>query len=85
MELANVLYDTAALRAGYSLRDNELIRFADRIDRIVRENLGVDLNAQVNKKKTHSGASRIQDLGRERERRAEERLRNVGRKSGSGT
>ena len=53
VELANVLYDTAALRAGYSLRDNELIRFADRIDRIVRENLGVDLNAQVHLKKRY--------------------------------
>ena len=47
VELAHVLYDTAALRAGYSLRDQELISFADRIDRIVRENLGVDLYAEV--------------------------------------
>jgi heat shock protein 90kDa beta len=47
VELAHILYDTAALRAGYALRDQELLSFADRIERVVRENLGVDLYAEV--------------------------------------
>lgn len=47
VELAYILYDTAALRAGYALRNEELVAFSDRIDRIVRKNLGVDLYAQV--------------------------------------
>lgn len=47
VELAHILYDTAALRAGYALRNEELVAFSDRIDRIVRKNLGVDLYAQV--------------------------------------
>ena len=46
VELAQILYITAALRAGYALRDHELIGFADRIDRVIRQNLGVDLNAE---------------------------------------
>jgi len=45
IEIARVLFDTAALRSGFSLR--EPVDFATRIERVVRRNLGVDLEKQV--------------------------------------
>lgn len=44
-ELSMVLYETAMLRSGYSIKDNK--KFADRIDRILRKNLGVELSKKV--------------------------------------
>jgi len=44
-EIAKVLFDTAALRSGFALR--EPVDFATRIERVVRRNLGVDLDRQV--------------------------------------
>lgn len=44
-ELSMVLFETAMLRSGYTIKDNK--KFADRIDRILRKNLGVDLSKKV--------------------------------------
>jgi len=44
-ELSMVLFETAMLRSGYSIKDNK--KFADRIDRILRKNLGVELSKKV--------------------------------------
>jgi len=44
-ELAEILYDTAALRSGFLIKDT--VAFASRIERILRQNLNVDLNATV--------------------------------------
>lgn len=43
VELAHVLFDTAVLRSGYSIKDQT--SFATRIEKIIRQNLGVDLDA----------------------------------------
>ena len=45
VDLAKVLYETAVLRSGYSLKDSS--DFAGRIERMLRLNLGVDLEAPV--------------------------------------
>ena len=42
---ARVLLDTARLRSGFSLTDS--VEFAKRIERMLRVNMGVDLDAQV--------------------------------------
>ncbi|ORX47619.1 heat shock protein Hsp90 [Piromyces finnis] len=44
-ELSMVLFETAMLRSGYTINDNR--KFADRIDRILRKNLGVELSKKV--------------------------------------
>jgi heat shock protein beta len=44
-ELSMVLFETAMLRSGYTIKDNK--KFADRIDRILRKNLGVELSKKV--------------------------------------
>jgi len=44
-EIAKVLFDTAALRSGFTLR--EPVDFATRIERVVRRNLGVDLDKKI--------------------------------------
>jgi len=44
-ELSMVLFETAMLRSGYTIKDNK--KFADRIDRILRKNLGIELSKKV--------------------------------------
>lgn len=44
-DLARVLYEAAALRSGYALKDSA--DFAGRIERMLRLSLGVDLSAEV--------------------------------------
>ena len=44
-DLARVLYETAVLRSGYTLKDSS--DFAGRIERMLRLSLGVDLTAEV--------------------------------------
>ncbi len=45
VDLANVMLDTARLRAGFALKDSA--SFASRIERMLRLGLGVDVNAKV--------------------------------------
>ena len=44
-DLARVLYEAAALRSGYTLKDSS--DFAGRIERMLRLSLGVDVTAEV--------------------------------------
>eukprot|EP00158_Paraphelidium_tribonemae_P009981 Partr_v1_DN29021_c0_g1_i2_m58796 putative Heat shock protein len=44
-ELAQVLYEVTAIRSGYQLKDTS--EFANRIERVLRTSLGVDLDAEV--------------------------------------
>ena len=44
-DLARVLYEAAALRSGYALKDSA--DFAGRIERMLRLSLGVDISAEV--------------------------------------
>lgn len=44
-DLARVLYEAAALRSGYALKDSA--DFAGRIERMLRLSLGVDVSAEV--------------------------------------
>ena len=44
-DLAQVLYETALLRSGFTLQDSS--DFAGRIERMLRLSLGVDLSAPV--------------------------------------
>jgi heat shock protein beta len=60
-DLANVLYNAAALRAGYGLKNDEMIDFANRIDRMIRENLGVDKEAQVEVNETEAEDKEVVD------------------------
>jgi len=43
-QIAQILYDTAALRSGFAVSDT--VDFATRIEKILRANLNVDLFAQ---------------------------------------
>jgi heat shock protein beta len=45
-ELAKLLYEITAIRSGYLVKDT--MDFANRIERVIRLNLGVDPTAQVN-------------------------------------
>ena len=45
VDLAEVLFETALLRSGYSLPDSP--GFAGRIERMLRLSMGVDLDAEV--------------------------------------
>ncbi|KAI3648397.1 hypothetical protein MP228_006251 [Amoeboaphelidium protococcarum] len=44
-ELVNVLYETTAIRSGYMVKDTA--DFASRIERVLRVNLGVDVDAEA--------------------------------------
>jgi len=44
-ELIQILYDTAMLRSGFIVQDT--VAFASRVERILRQNLDVDLNATI--------------------------------------
>ncbi|CAG8462499.1 11805_t:CDS:10 [Ambispora leptoticha] len=44
-ETTFILYETALIRSGYSLKDN--LGFATRVEKILRSNLGVDLDAKI--------------------------------------
>lgn len=44
-ELAVVLFETATLRSGYSLKD--LTAFSERVEKMMRRSLGVSLDEQV--------------------------------------
>ncbi|CAG8617133.1 1248_t:CDS:10 [Funneliformis caledonium] len=44
-EMVRVLYETTLIRSGYSLKDN--LGYASRVEKILRTNLGVDLNAKA--------------------------------------
>ncbi|RIA93742.1 heat shock protein gp96 [Glomus cerebriforme] len=44
-EMVRVLYETTLIRSGYSLKDN--LKYAARVEKILRTNLGVDLNAEA--------------------------------------
>lgn len=44
-ELAMVLYETASLRSGYTLRD--MTAFSERVEKMMRRSLGVSLDEQV--------------------------------------
>lgn len=44
-ELAMVLFETATLRSGYSLRD--MTAFSERIENMMRRSLGISLTEQV--------------------------------------
>lgn len=45
-DLAVVLFETATLRSGYQLPDTK--EYGDRIERMLRLSMNIDLNAQVN-------------------------------------
>ena len=51
-DLARVLYEAAALRSGYALKDSA--DFAGRIERMLRLSLGVDESAKVCKLIDHA-------------------------------
>jgi heat shock protein beta len=44
-ELCRVVYETTAIRSGYSVKDSAA--FAQRVERVIRTNLGVDQSAEV--------------------------------------
>jgi len=44
-EMVRVLYETTLIRSGYSLKDN--LKYATRVEKILRSNLGVDTNAEA--------------------------------------
>lgn len=44
-DLAKVLLDTATLRSGFSVKNS--LDFAQRIERMMKMSMGLDLNAQV--------------------------------------
>ncbi|CAG8635227.1 21457_t:CDS:2 [Cetraspora pellucida] len=43
-ELVQVLYESTLIRSGYDLKDN--LKYAEMVERILRKNLGIDLNAK---------------------------------------
>ncbi|CAG8689426.1 17398_t:CDS:2, partial [Cetraspora pellucida] len=43
-ELVQVLYDSTLIRSGYDLKDK--LKFAEMVEKILRKNLGIDLNAK---------------------------------------
>ncbi|CAG8527637.1 15835_t:CDS:2 [Dentiscutata heterogama] len=43
-ELVHVLYESTLIRSGYVLKDN--LKYSDKVERILRKNLGIDLNAK---------------------------------------
>merc|ERR1712062_252087 len=46
-DLAKLLFDTALLQSGFIIESDNIGSFASRVDRIVRQNLGVDADAAV--------------------------------------
>jgi heat shock protein beta len=44
-DLVKLMYEMSSIRSGFQIRDT--IKFADRIERMLRVNLGVDLNAKA--------------------------------------
>jgi len=66
-DIAKILFDTAALRSGYTLQDS--VEFANLIEKVVRGNLGVDLSLQVevNEKKAEPQDEKKEDEEEEEE------------------
>merc|ERR550517_1614845 len=46
-DLARLLFDSALLQSGFVIESDSVSAFASRVDRIVRQNLGVDVDAEV--------------------------------------
>merc|ERR1719408_779514 len=46
-DLARLMYDSALMQPGFSIEADEITDFAKRVDRIVREGLGVESDAEV--------------------------------------
>jgi len=46
-DLAKLLFDTALLQSGFVIESDNIGTFASRVDRIVRQSLGVDADAEV--------------------------------------
>merc|ERR1712026_165409 len=46
-DLAKLLFDTALLQSGFIIESDNIGSFASRVDRIVRQSLGVDADATV--------------------------------------
>merc|ERR1712156_765943 len=46
-DLAKLLFDTALLQSGFIIESDNIGSFAERVDRIVRQSLGVDADAAV--------------------------------------
>jgi len=46
-DLAKLLFDSALLQSGFVIESDSISAFASRVDRIVRTNLGVDADAEV--------------------------------------
>merc|ERR1712187_333950 len=46
-DLAKLLFDTALLQSGFIIESDNIGSFASRVDRIVRQSLGVDADAEV--------------------------------------
>merc|ERR1712176_1437117 len=46
-DLAKLLFDTALLQSGFIIESDNIGSFASRVDRIVRQSLGVDADAAV--------------------------------------
>merc|ERR1712176_1004145 len=46
-DLARLLFDTALLQSGFIIESDNIQSFASRVDRIVRQSLGVDSDATV--------------------------------------
>merc|ERR1711988_876045 len=46
-DLARLMYDSALMQSGFIIEADEITDFAKRVDRIVRERLGVESDAEV--------------------------------------
>jgi len=74
-DMVNVLFDTAMLRSGYSVKDT--VNFASRIEDVLRQNLGVGEDEQVEKeeiKKAEPKKSEKKEDSESKQKEEEEEL-----------
>ncbi|KAG7454372.1 hypothetical protein MATL_G00259030 [Megalops atlanticus] len=69
-DLAVVLFETATLRSGYQLADTKA--YGDRIERMLRLSMNVDLNEQVEEEPEEEPEEPAEEEGEEEEVKAEE-------------
>lgn len=71
-DLVGVLYDTAVLRSGYSVKDT--VSFAARIEHILRSNLGIDPNEKVEEEVIEKAPEKDEDeVKKEQEEKAQKK------------
>ena len=67
-DLAMVMLDTARLRSGFMLKDS--VKFATRIETMLRLGLGVDLNAKVDEEPVFEAPAEVEGAEEEGEEEA---------------